>query len=312
MNLRRLGIAALTVGMLAGSAGGATAQDVDGPTDYQSWRTKEVEPGVLRILDDRAGHDLSQKWPRNRGGLNLIAVGPEGDVWISATVLSGERNRSNDGRLWPLGRERTYGPADGLGRYHGSMAFDDEGRLWVYGDRIATLDDGDWSSTSFTNIVEAPDGSVWVASGGLGVEQWDGTELVPHLDEVPTGSVFLGPDGMVGVEAWDGTHLFDGTDWRLVSRRQSVYALSDDGVLAVRADDDKGVRLYGDDQTAAVLDGTRVNSIAAAPDGSIWIAGRVGRNRGAVYRVDPDEVFASQGTATGADGVEPAEDATST
>ena len=160
--------------------------------------------------------------------------------------------------------------------------------------------------------METPDGSVWIASGGLGLEQWDGTELIPHLDGVWTGSVFLGPDGMVGVDAWDGTHLFDGVDWRLVSSRQSGYALSDDGVLAVRGNGDGGMRLYRDDRTAAVLDGTRVNSIADAPDGSIWIVGSVGRNRGAVYRIDPDEVFAAQETAAGADEMEPAEDATST
>lgn len=312
MNLRRLGITAMAVGLLAGTVGSAAAQDPDGPTDYQSWRTKEVEPGVLRILDDGAGHDLTQKWRRNRRGLNLIAVGPDGDVWISATVVGGARDRSNDQRLWPLGRERIYGPADGLGRYHGSLAFDDEGRLWLFGDRIATLDDGEWSSTRGRNSVETPDGSVWLASGGLGLEQWDGTELIGHLDGVWTGSVFLGPDGMVGVDAWDGTHLFDGTDWRLISRRQSGYALSDDGVLAVRGDDDRGVRLYGDDQTAAVLDGTRVNSMAAAPDGSFWIAGSVGRNRGAVYRIDPSRVFAAHGTVDEAGELEPAADATST
>jgi hypothetical protein len=310
MDLRRLGIVAVALGLLTGTAG-AVAQDADSTIDYHSWRTKEVEPGVLRILDDGAGHDLTLKWPRNRGGLNLIAVGPDDEVWISATVVGGERNRSNDRRLWPLGQELTYGPADGLGRYHSALVFDDEGRLWVFGDRIATLDDGEWSSTRARNSVETSDGSVWLG-GGMGVERWDGTELVTYLEDTWTGGVYLGPDDTVGVDGWDGTRLFDGTEWQLVSRPRTWRAVSEDGVLAVADGDRKGLRLYGNDRTAAVLEGVRVNSIAAAPDGSLWVAGSVGRNRGAAYRIDPGAVLAAQETADEAAGMEPAEDATST
>ena len=42
------------------------------------------------------------------------------------------------------------------------------------------------------------------------------------------------------------------------------------------------------------------------------IAGSVGRNRGAVYRIDPSEVFAAHGTVDEAGELEPAADATST
>jgi hypothetical protein len=61
-----------------------------------------------------------------------------------------------------------------------------------------------------------------------------------------------------------------------------------------------------------VLGGSRINSIAAGPDGSIWIAGSVGRNRAAVYRIDPDAVFEAQAAAAEADAIEPTEDASST
>jgi hypothetical protein len=311
MDHRRIGMTAVVLGLLVGTVGGATAQDGGDPSDYESWRTKEVAPGILRILDDGAGHDLAQKWPRNRGSVNRIAVGPEGDVWVSVTVPNVERNRSNESRLWPLGRERTYGRADGLGRYHGSLAFDDEGRLWLFGERIATFEDGEWSSTRASNSVEAADGSVWLGNG-MGVEQWDGAELVPHLEGTWTGSVFLGPDDKVGVEGWGGPLLFDGSDWQQIPQSRPWRAVSGDGLLAVIGQDGKGVQLYGNDQTTTVLDGARINSIAAAPDGSLWIAGRVGRNRGAVYRIDPAAVFAALAESAEDAGGTSAEEASST
>jgi hypothetical protein len=159
--------------------------------------------------------------------------------------------------------------------------------------------------------VVAPDGTVWIG-GGMGVEQWNGTELVSHLDGIWTGGVFLGPDDVVGVEAWDGTRLFDGTDWQIVSRRDSERAVTEDGLLAVKGNQGKGLQLYQDGQEAALLDRVRVHSLSAAPDGSIWIAGSVGRNRAAVYRIDPVAVFAARETAADADAMETAEDASST
>ncbi len=295
MNLKRFGIAAATVCLLAGSTGGVAAQDADGPTEYQSWRTKEVAPGVLRILDDDAGHDLARKWPKGQGGHSHIAVGPDGDVWLSVMirVKRDDGRQRNVSRLWPLGREKTYGRADGLGEYHGSLAFDDDGRLWLFGSRVAIFEDGEWSSTKASNSVVAPEGSVWLG-GGIGVEQWDGTELIPHLEGIWTGNVFLGADDIIGVEAWDGMRLFDGTEWQVVSRRGSNRAISEDGVLAVRTDNGKGIRLHRDGQEATVLDRMRVNSVSAAPDGSFWVAGSVGNKRGALYRVEPTAVFAAQ------------------
>ena len=295
MKFRRLGAAAVVMGLLAGSVGGAVAQDAGGPTAYEDWNTKEVAPGVLRILDDGAGHELAGKTPRGQGRLNHIAVGPDGDVWLSVTVevTRDDGKRRGESRLWPLGREKTYGRIDGLGQHHHALLFDDEGRLWVHGNRIATLDDGEWTSTNASNSVVAPDGSVWIG-GGMGVEQWNGTELVPHLDGIWTGGVFVGPDDTVGVEAWDGTRLFDGTDWQTISRRGSDRAMTEDGVLAVKGNQGKGLHLYRDGQEVALLDRMRVHSLSAAPDGSIWIVGGVPRNRAAAYRIDPSEVFAAQ------------------
>jgi len=146
----------------------------------------------------------------------------------------------------------------------------------------------------------------------MGVERWDGTELVPHLEGIWTGNVFLGPEDTVGVESWDGPRLFDGSDWQQFPQPRSWRTVSEDGVLAVTEDDGRGVRLYGADQATTVLEDARVNSIAAAPDGSIWVVGSVGRNRAAVYRIDPGVVYAAQESAIGADETEPAEDATST
>lgn len=313
MDVKRLTSAGIAMCLLAGVVGGAAAQDSE-PTTYDMWRTKELQPGVLRIVDDNAGHDLTRKWPRNHYGYQHVAVGPDGDVWLSVSVPTRDPKQSVGARLWPLGREKTYGTADGLGQHHHQMAFDEAGRLWVFGNRIATYDGEGWSSTRGSNSVVAPDGTVWLNGSEFGVEQWDGVDLVRHLEDIWTGAIFVGPDGTVGVESWDGTRLYDGTDWNLIARRGPGRALTPDGVLAVPADDRKGVMLYGGGESATVLEGTRINSMAAAPDGSLWIAGSVPRNRGVVYRIDPSQVFAAQATTEEpeeGDEAEPAEDATS-
>lgn len=159
----------------------------------------------------------------------------------------------------------------------------------------------------------APDGTVWLSTG-MGVEAWAGANVTRHLeDTLCTGSIFVGPDGTVGVTAWDGIHLYDGSEWSLVAPNGAVRrAASPDGTLGVVVARRDGLRLYHDGEVTHVLQGTRLNEIAAAPDASFWLAGGVGKSSGGVYRVDPAEVFAAEspGSATTDDGTSEDEAAT--
>jgi len=292
MKLKRLAIAAVTVGLLAASVTGASAQDDGRSKGIESFRTREMQPGVLRVLDDNAGHDLTRKWPRMRRDVDHIAVSPSGEVWISITASGPDNDRLKGARIWPLGRSITYGPKDGLPGDHRRLLFDETGQLWVIGSKASLFDGQQWTSIGARYDLVAPDGTVWLSTG-LGVEAWDGTELTRHLDNTFTDSIFVSPDGIVGVNAWNGIYLYDGSEWSLVPQAGARRAVSPDGTLGALVPRRDGLRLYRDGEVATVLKGTRLDEIAVAPDGSFWLAGGVGKSNGGVYRVDPAVVFAS-------------------
>lgn len=304
MKVKRLSIAVVTVGMLVGSMAGAAAQEDMAAPDVESFRTKEVEPGVVRILDDNSGHDLTRKWPEMRRDIDHIAVGPSGQVWLSVTASGSDNDRLDGARLWPLGQAATYGPKDGAGKNHNRLIFGEDGRLWVIGNRAAVFDGNEWTSSPVKGSVTAPDGTVWLSGSGFGVESWDGAELTRHLENMFTDQVFAGPDGTIGVFAWDGIYFYDGTDWTREGQADSRRAVSPDGVLALFPDSGGGVRLHGSGEVATVLQGNRVNEITAAPDGSFWVAGGVGKSNGGVFRIDPAKVFAARAEAAAASEAE--------
>lgn len=292
MRVRRLSIAAIVAGLLAGSVAGTAAQDDGTAPDLESFRTREIEPGVVRILDDDAGHDLTRK-PLQ---IHHIVVGPSGQVWLSVTV-PGEDERTDSPRMWPLGQAKSYGPKDGIGKQHRRLFFDRQDRLWAVGSRAAMLDGQEWASTQAKRSLVAPDGTVWLSGSGFGVESWDGTELTRHLENTFTDTIFVSLDGTVGVNAWNGIYLYDGTEWDSISGTGMRRALSPDGTLAVLADG-RGLRLFRDGETTTVLEGSGgLRGVAGAPDGSFWLAGAGGKTGGGVYRVDPAEVFAARAEA---------------
>ncbi len=297
---KRMVIAALTSGLLVGNVAGAAGQDGTDSMDVESFRTREIQPGVLRVLDDNQGHDLTRKWPKNWRDVDHIAVSPSGEVWISITASGTDNDRLKGARIWPLGQDITYGPKDGLPSDHRRLLFDENGELWVIGSDVSLFDGEQWTSTKPRYDLMAPDGTVWLSTS-MGVEAWDGTDLTRHLENTPfTDTVFIGPDGTVGVNAWNGTYLYDGSEWSLFPQAGARRAASPDGTLGVLVPRRDGLRLYRDGVVATVLKGTRLDEIAAAPDGSFWLAGGVGKSSGGVYRVDPAGVFASMnpGSAT--------------
>ena len=72
------------IAVLAGSAVGVNATDNTDPddTELDGLVTEEVEPGVERIISDDAGHDLDERHPTYRYGMEDVPVTPDGTVWL--------------------------------------------------------------------------------------------------------------------------------------------------------------------------------------------------------------------------------------
>jgi hypothetical protein len=70
--------------------------------------TEEVEPGVVRIRSDGAGHDLEERHPTLRYDMDNVFVTPDGTVWVSSSY-SGTDNEANPagGLVWALGQSET-------------------------------------------------------------------------------------------------------------------------------------------------------------------------------------------------------------
>ena len=67
--------------------------------------TEEVEPGVERIVNDGAGHDLDEKHPTYRYDMDGITITPDGTVWFSSTFSRSDNEVSPSfGYVWALGR----------------------------------------------------------------------------------------------------------------------------------------------------------------------------------------------------------------
>ncbi len=93
------------VALLAGAAVGVSAQDESATAGLV---TEEVEPGVVRIIRDGAGHDLEERHPTYRYDMDDVFVTPDGTVWL-ATSYRDTDNEANPpgGLVWALGQSGT-------------------------------------------------------------------------------------------------------------------------------------------------------------------------------------------------------------
>ncbi len=99
--------------------------------------TEAVEPGVVRIVRDGAGHDLDERHPTRRYDMDDLAVGPDGTVWLQSSY-DGSDNEANPGKgpiLWALGRPgvRDDGPA-------GTLVPLADGSLLIISDQLTRFD----------------------------------------------------------------------------------------------------------------------------------------------------------------------------
>jgi len=191
---------------------------------FSGMSTEEVAPGVYRVLDDGAEHDLVAEPPAG------VTIAADGSVWL-LQASPGEDPMTVDA-LFQLGQDGTY-------RFEASsndwvdVAVDVDGAAWVSiepeiedGPRgagsaqgsLASIDDGTWATPTWPDgsadvgaIEATADGAVWVARN---VEDGPGPSVarikdgewtvLPALDDPSLEGHYRGPHASF-VAAEDGT-----------------------------------------------------------------------------------------------------------
>jgi hypothetical protein len=272
--------------VLSGSASAVAGGEIS------TWKTEEVEAGVLRVLDDLSGHDLTERYPANHRDMDHIAIADDGTVWIAGTASGSDNDGVNGFMVWPLGQAGLWGIDDGVPEGIDVFEFTPDGTLRAIGTGISQFDGSTWSGTSGSHRVVAPDGTVWFASIRGGVESWDGDVFEDHLNG--RWIQWLGVDDGVLWALGDGFWTFaDGTwsrqepSWRAGLEGDSKQRIvTSDG--AVWKTNGNGVTRRTDDEVTRYLQGRPINEIALAPDGAVWAIGGVSRSEnGGVYRIEP-------------------------
>ena len=230
--------------------------------------TEEVEPGVLRIISDDAGHYLDETHPTRPYDLDGITIQPDGTVWLRAS-FSGDDNEANPpGPLvWALGQPGVLGIAEGIPALGPHMLLaPSDGSLLVVGDRVVRLageafvpDDGPMHRSM-------PSGTLWLIPAS------DLSELLPEGESAP---------GMHGILATIST----GGEW-LSPGELSRFTGTAGGANCWTVGD--GVGCWDRGAETSFLEGTPINQIAAAPDGSLWAVGGYGSGGGGLYRISLD------------------------
>ena len=200
-----------------------------------------------------------------------VAPAADGTVWVGGNDPGDVRTLHFDGSAWSS-QPAPETPFQGVG----SLAIARDGTVWatakggwgsdpngclarLVGDRWEKIWPFDPGWGCIATVVASPSGDIWVTgeaqppaiTQGWGLNgvaaQFDGRAWTVHDEADGLSGVSarqalaFTPDGIAWVTTWDGIARFDGTRWTMVV---------DDG------------RYYG--------------PIAAAPDGSLWVAGRAG------------------------------------
>ncbi len=273
--------------------------------------TEEVEPGVLRVVNDgvRGLSSADFGYP----GYS-VDVTPDGGVWLSAV----------EGRhgLFRLGEEPTF---DTVAAWPPYMEVAPDGSLWALSeDSILSFDGEGWTPRATTNdsalrfgsLAIGPDGTVWATD-------WTGMLLLRLEDDgtlttieawadvyagvVSPDELAVSPDGdvwLVGMVRGDGPDAeallrFDGSEWEVIPGPESFLNhplgnsldVGPDGTLWVNtsngysgADGVGGLaRFDGSGWTAFTeADGVQdwgaqgfiaTDLLAVASDGSLWMNG---------------------------------------
>ena len=102
MGKHRLAIPVLVAVLVAGAAAGCAQAKKDTTANLV---TKEVEPGVARVISDGAGHDLEKRHPTYRYDMDGVFVAPDGTVWLRTSYRDTDNDANPPGGLvWALGQ----------------------------------------------------------------------------------------------------------------------------------------------------------------------------------------------------------------
>ena len=188
---------------------------------------------------------FDEGWPGRM--IDMIAVGPAGELWVVGTATSSTEDEAFGGQVsdWGGGRFLTW-----IARHD----CDANPCTW----QVFTSDDIPSLAGGIGDITVADAGTVYATAGEYLLLTYDGAEWVSHIvPDLPTGwngsvspwssSVAVAPDGVV----WAGTNSAEGGGRGLFSF---------DGAQFTRHTTESG------------LPSGIAFQVAAAPDGSIWVA----------------------------------------
>ena len=165
------------IAVLVGSAVGVNATDDTDPddTELDGLVTEEVEPGVERIISDGAGHDLDERHPNYRYGMEDVAVTPDGTVWLWSGYQEADRKFHGltgfSKLLWALGEPGMSELPD----VYCETVPEEEGLGLLCIDTPEGVGTTYLAGTLINEVVVAPDGTIWAVgdydgdSGGGGL-----------------------------------------------------------------------------------------------------------------------------------------------
>jgi hypothetical protein len=222
--------------------------------------TEVIEPGVLRIVRDDAGHDLDEGHPDFRYDLDGLTITPDGTVWLQTTYHDTDNQLGVPlgPHVWALGRPGVLGVADGIpGSLHKLVPLLDSSVLAV-GEEIVRVDDGGVTADAGPPVRPAHGGTLWLIEPGVLAGLAAGEAPGGRLEMLWDGGAWIGLSEL-------GRSVATPTDW-CEATLQGVACSSG---------------LY--------LAGTRINQLAIAPDGAIWAVGDLEDQGGGLYRISPPE-----------------------
>lgn len=226
--------------------------------------TRDVEPGVVKVVSDDAGHKLD--------GVPLagVVVGPQGEVWVLGTTGFAALGRPGvaTGAQWPETRRTDTAVAP-------------DGTLWAVGAQgeLSRFDGTVWTTDSavpgaVSEVEVAGDGTVWAAwigpavgpadgrpqAGYLGPDGWSAVDdsaihggAVTDLTYTTDLSLVLNPSG----GAWLGIGFYHGGERRFQGQWRGL--LRSDGSAWVV------------EQPVAGREDLSAGPMAVGPDGTLWV-----------------------------------------
>ena len=222
--------------------------------------TEVVEPGVLRIVRDDAGHDLDARHPDFRLDLDGLTIGSDGTIWIISSAHGSDNEADQAGPpFWALGRPDVEVPVALELGYPVPLP---DGSILFVGRSITHFDGTTLATDSGSAIRPVHGGTLWLI---------EPDRLMALADDPTSGP--RPPDRLAAI--W--------TDQGWVRPSELGRMASSRGHTCLA--DGLGVTCYGNEGPLGYLVGTPINEVATAPDGSIWAVGGFEGEGGGLYRI---------------------------